>query len=96
MKKITILLITVVLSIPLFSCSNDTNNYRKNNSVNSTINCIEPQNPYSEGSGHYAGFEWAKENGGECDGNSDSFNEGCEVYYKQLKEYNDCIANKNK
>jgi outer membrane protein assembly factor BamD (BamD/ComL family) len=32
-------------------------------------------------SGHQAGYEWAEENGisseSDCDGNSDSFNEGC-------------------
>ena len=35
-------------------------------------------------SGHQAGYEWAQDNGisseSECDGNSDSFNEGCVNY----------------
>lgn len=40
-------------------------------------------NPYSESSGHHAGYEWAERTGGACDGNSASFNEGCEEYYNQ-------------
>lgn len=35
-------------------------------------------------SGHQAGYEWAQDNGisseSDCDGNSDSFNEGCVNY----------------
>jgi hypothetical protein len=43
--------------------------------------CTEPENPYSEGTGHYAGYEWAeKHDGAACDGNSQSFNEGCAEY----------------
>ena len=41
----------------------------------STNNCI------GDCSGHQAGYEWAQENSisseSDCDGNSDSFNEGC-------------------
>jgi hypothetical protein len=25
--------------------------------------CVEPENPYDEGTGHYAGYAWAEENG---------------------------------
>jgi len=46
----------------------------------------EPENPYATGSGHYAGFEWAERTGGVCNGNSQSFNEGCEEYYRQLEQ----------
>ncbi len=42
-------------------------------------------NPYSEGTGHYAGYEWAERTGGDCNGNSASFNEGCEEYYSQTR-----------
>jgi len=55
-------------------------------------NCIEPLNPYNDGGGHDAGFNWARENGGNCDGRSDSFNDGCSEYYRQLTQYNECIA----
>lgn len=54
--------------------------------------CAEPENPYDEGTGHYAGFKWAEENGGDCNGNSNSFNEGCEEYYSQEDEYEACMA----
>lgn len=48
----------------------------------------EPENPYDEGSGHSAGYEWAMENGVDsCDGNSNSFIEGCEEYLSQIEEY---------
>jgi hypothetical protein len=69
-----------------------------NNSANPKIektrkeNCVFPQNPYNDGGGHDAGFNWTAENGGSCDGNSDSFNEGCIEYYNQLNRYNNCIA----
>jgi len=46
----------------------------------------EIENPYSVGTGHYAGYEWAERTGGACDGNSQSFNEGCEEYYRQIEE----------
>lgn len=48
---------------------------------------LESENPYNEGSGHYAGYEWAMENEpSSCDGNSQSFIEGCEEYMSQLEE----------
>lgn len=56
--------------------------------------CIEPENPYDEGSGHYAGYQWAIENNAGCDGDSDSFNEGCEDYYNQLDDYESCLSSK--
>lgn len=51
---------------------------------------FEPDNPYSYGSGHSAGFEWAEENDVDsCGGNSDSFVEGCEEYLSQKEESED-------
>lgn len=58
--------------------------------------CHEPQNPYNDGGGHDAGFNWASENGGECNGNSDSFNEGCAEFFSQLNRYNECFARNRK
>lgn len=58
--------------------------------------CIPPHNPYNDGGGHDAGFNWAAENGGDCNGNSDSFNEGCAEFHRQLNEYNECVANSRK
>jgi hypothetical protein len=53
--------------------------------------CTEPENPYTEGTGHYAGYEWAESRGGgSCNGSSQSFNEGCEEYEQQESEYQKC------
>jgi hypothetical protein len=60
-----------------------------------SANCEEPQNPYPEGGGHYAGYKWAEEKGsGECNGSSQSFNEGCEEYETQEAEYQECESKK--
>jgi hypothetical protein len=41
-------------------------------------------NPYSAGSGHFAGFDWAyKHNVATCGGKSLSFIEGCKEYLRQ-------------
>jgi hypothetical protein len=57
--------------------------------------CTEPENPYSEGTGHYAGYEWAENKGsGACGGSSQSFIEGCEEYERQETEYQECEAQK--
>ena len=59
----------------------------------SASECTEPENPYDDGTGHYAGFEWAQENNaGSCGGNSDSFIEGCEEYQTQEDKYEECEA----
>ena len=55
-----------------------------------SASCAEPENPYSPGTGHYAGYEWAEEHGGDCNGNSNSFNEGCEEYEQQEADYEEC------
>lgn len=47
-------------------------------------NKIEIGNPYSPDTGYYAGYEWAERTGGVCSGKSQSFNEGCEEYYRQI------------
>lgn len=53
----------------------------------------EPYGCTEDCSGHEAGYEWAQENEitdpDECDGNSESFIEGCRAYgeaYQQAKE----------
>lgn len=57
--------------------------------------CTEPENPYTEGTGHYAGYEWAANDGGpSCNGPSQSFNEGCEEYEEQEAEYEACMRKK--
>jgi hypothetical protein len=55
------------------------------------VSCTEPENPYDEGTGHYAGYEWAEHSGsGTCTGSSQSFVEGCEEYESQESEYQEC------
>ena len=67
--------------------------YDSGGKAGSAASCVEPENPYDEGSGHYAGFEWAEENDpGSCDGNSQSFTEGCEEYQSQQSRYESCEA----
>lgn len=64
-----------------------------NGDAASARHCTEPENPYDEGSGHYAGYEWAQSSGsGTCDGNSQSFIEGCEEYESQEAKYQECEA----
>lgn len=58
--------------------------------------CTEPHNPYNEGTGHYAGYEWAEKNGSTCNSSSESFKEGCEEYESQESEYQECEARKKK
>jgi len=61
------------------------------------VSCTEPENPHTQGTGHYAGFEWAENNGsGTCSSSSDSFNEGCEEHERQESEYQDCQTRKRR
>jgi len=80
-----------IIIIFLAGCNNDDDS---SYSTSYKHECIPPQNPYNDGTGHYAGFEWAQANSGTCDGNSESFNEGCEEYYNQEDEYDKCIYHK--
>lgn len=75
------LLIALILTLSLCSCS-----------AEERVSCPYPENPYDEtmDSGHYAGYEWAQENNENCDGNSESFNEGCTEYYNQIDRYDAC------
>ena len=79
----------------LFSKQDVETDYSTNNSANvyngysnySDDDYYEPENPYEDGSGHSAGYEWAMENEPSgCGGNSQSFIEGCEEYMAELEE----------
>jgi hypothetical protein len=60
-------------------------------SYDSDCSNLEPENPYSSGTGHYAGYEWAENKGvSSCGGNSDSFIEGCEEYLSQEEAFENC------
>ncbi len=89
MRKIFAVII-FILALLISGCdSSSTNSISQNREYE---NCIPPQNPYNDGGGHDAGFNWAMEGGTECDGKSYSFNEGCFEYFRQLKRYNECIS----
>ncbi|MDD3262592.1 MAG: hypothetical protein PHR61_01990 [Candidatus Absconditabacteria bacterium] len=80
MKKLLILVILNIFSLSLMGCGSNSDSNK----------CGSPSNPYGDGGGHDAGFSRAEEKGGVCEGNSSSFNEGCEEYYSQLDEYENC------
>ncbi len=90
------ILIIVLIIWGLFSFFKSDDKQGYNNSPSSSFSSkkdcssLEPSNPYDEGSGHYAGFEWG-ENGNSCGGNSNSFIEGCEDYEAQEEAYNSCM-----
>ena len=86
------LLAIFILAIFITGCNNE---YDGDAPSTENNECVEPQNPYDDDSGHYAGFEWAAENNEDCNGSSDSFDEGCEEYFRQLNEYNKCISKKS-
>lgn len=68
--------------------------YNSETNDTTATNCDEliPRNPYSNDSGHDAGYKWAqKNNPSSCFGNSISFTEGCEEYTKQLADYQACL-----
>jgi hypothetical protein len=83
-----------VASLFLVGCNSNSANGNQESS--GAAECVEPQNPYDEGSGHHAGYEWAEEkDSGICGGNSQAFIEGCEEYQRQESEYEDCEAKKH-
>ncbi len=92
----TLILLTLVAAISSSGCDSGLPDYAVKKVKIKAEDCIPPHNPYNDGGGHDAGFNWASDNGGDCNGNSDSFNEGCEEHYRQLNEYNECIANSHK
>jgi hypothetical protein len=58
--------------------------------------CTEPENPYSDGTAEYKGYEWAEEHGRSCNVSSSEFTEGCDEYDSQEAEYEECQAKKGR
>ncbi len=84
--------LTLLTLLVVIGCTSSSENTHEEES---SQNCAEPQNPYDEGTGHYAGYEWAETNTpGNCGGRSQSFIEGCEEY--QESKYEDCEARNRK
>jgi hypothetical protein len=98
MRRLLLLMTTVVglmMIIGCRSCSTPSEPSRSDGDASTANACTEPENPFDEGSGHYAGYDWAERTGsGTCGGNSQSFIEGCEEYQRQEDEYEKCEANK--
>jgi len=66
-------------------CSDNAGSYTSYSSDSKAGTIVE--NPYSSGSGHYAGYEWASKKGASsCGGNSSSFIAGCETYLEQVNQ----------
>lgn len=87
---------TLLASALLLACGSDKEAERQESETKtSEANCAEPENPYSQGTGHYAGYEWAEEHGDSCNGRSQSFNDGCEEYEDQVAEYEGCERGKS-
>jgi hypothetical protein len=88
------LLIVVALAFSI-ACTSSEHSPEASNENPTNNHCTEPENPYTEGTGHYAGYEWAGRNGSPtCSGSSQSFVEGCEEYEAQESQYEDCEARK--
>ena len=72
--------------------------YKSETTGEKIVDCsiLTPSNPYDENlnEGHYRGYEWAQENGSDCNGNSESFNEGCAEYERQQVDYENCVYHK--
>jgi hypothetical protein len=82
----------MTLGLLLVGCASTENSGSKEENE---VVCEEPVNPYTEGTGHHAGYEWAESEGsGTCNGSSQSFNEGCEEYETQVDEHDECEAKK--
>ncbi len=86
--------LSIIFALFLSGCEKPSTDYSTGKTK--AEDCISPHNPYNDSSGHDAGFNWAAENGGDCNGHSDSFNEGCAEFHRQLNEYNACIENSKK
>jgi hypothetical protein len=85
---------SVAVALVVVGCakSSDSNNEAGGRT---SASCQEPENPYSDGSGHHAGYAWAEDHASAaCDGASQSFNEGCEEYRGQEAEYDECASTK--
>jgi hypothetical protein len=87
------LLVSIFFTAVIVACSSPKSS---DEDEASAVSCTEPENPYTDGTGHYVGYEWAESHGGSCDGRSSPFNEGCEEYEQQESEYQKCEEKKKK
>lgn len=89
---VIIIVVIIWIIFSLFSNNNfESNSYGSlySDDYEENKNYYNVENPYNDGSGHFAGYKWAEENDVDsCGGNSNSFIEGCEEYLEQ-KEYSE-------
>jgi hypothetical protein len=90
MKKLSAITTLTLATLMAVGCKSTPSS--STSSGDEAASCSEPQNPYDEGSGHYAGYEWAEEHSGSCETGSTSFNEGCDEYDSQEDAYDKCVA----
>jgi len=66
-----------------------------NNSDDTALSCSElsPKNPYAQGTGEYAGFEWSMLDRGSrnCEAYNEPFIAGCMEHIRQSIQYNNCL-----
>jgi hypothetical protein len=91
----TVPVVAVAVALAVASACRASSDSTPENSGQTIAHCEEPDNPYSDGSGHYAGYVWGQEHDGEACGGSGSFNEGCEEHESQEAGYAECES-KNK
>jgi hypothetical protein len=90
MKRLSAITALALTTLMVVGCKSTSSS--SSSSGDEEASCTEPQNPYDEGSGHYAGYEWAAEHSGSCESGSTSFNEGCDEYDSQEDAYDKCVA----
>jgi len=99
MKSPWLWVVGVILAIWIFSDSSEKNKAPSSSYIQpQPVYLPQPSIVYSpptfmgypctvDCSGHEAGYEWAEDNGiddpDDCDGNSDSFIEGCQAYAQE-------------
>lgn len=100
-KKIFTFSVIIFCSVLLTGCSSGSSNYgyyddyEYQDSYEEEEDVVTSDNwdCTSDCSGHEAGYEWASDNGitdpYDCDGNSDSFIEGCEAYAYEYQMENE-------
>ena len=92
--KFSMLALTLAGLLVTLACTSSTSSNKADQRAAAAA-CTEPENPYAEDSGHYAGYEWAERNNpGNCGGSSQSFIEGCEEYQRQDEEFEECESKK--
>jgi hypothetical protein len=103
MKRAITALLIAVAALSLAGCDDPPTraSTSKQQETESTYQSAAPQQGPSlhsydctqDCSGHDAGYQWAEENGitdpDECDGNSESFIEGCQAYAEEQSDENE-------